>query len=175
MIPNRVSIHERPAVVEERSRIGDFEADTIIGAGRTNGLLTLVDRTSRYVRIGRIDRVASEETAAAMIALLRGHPVETITADNGKEFALHQQIADALDAAFYFADPYRACQRGTNEQTNGLVRRYFPKGTDFSTVSNVRIEGVEHKLNNRPRKCLGWKTPWEVYSGKAPPPVALQT
>lgn len=175
MLPNRVSIRERPAVVEERLRIGDFEADTIIGKGRTNALVTLVDRTSRYVRIGRIDRVACEETAAAMIALLSGHPVETITADNGKEFALHQEIAEALKAGFYFADPYRASQRGTNEQTNGLVRRYFPKGTDFSTLSAVAIERVEQTLNNRPRKVLGWKTPWEVYSGKAPPPIALRT
>lgn len=175
VIPDRVSIHARPAIVEERSRIGDFEVDTIIGKGRTNGVVTVVDRTSRYVRIARIDRVASEETAAAIIALLRGHPVETITADNGKEFAQHQRVARQLKAAFYFADPYRASQRGTNEQTNGLIRRYFPKGTDFTTVSDGRIEAVEHKLNNRPRKVLGWKTPWQVYTGKAPPPLALQT
>lgn len=175
VIPNRVSIHDRPAIVEERSRIGDFEADTIIGKRRTNGVVTLVDRTSRYVRLRRIDRVAAEETAEAMIALLQGHPVETITADNGKEFALHQRVAHQLKATFYFADPYRASQRGTNEQTNGLVRRYFPKGTDFSILSDAEIERVENKLNNRPRKVLGWKTPWQVYSGKASPPVALQT
>ena len=175
VIPDRVSIHDRPTIVEERARIGDFEADTIIGKGRTTGVVTLVDRSSRYMRMRRIARVAAEETASAVVDLLRGHPVETITADNGKEFAQHQAIARELKADFYFADPYRASQRGTNEQTNGLVRRYFPKGTDFSTVTDVEIERVEHKLNNRPRKVLGWKTPWQVYSGKAPPPVALRT
>jgi len=174
VIPNRVSIHERPTIVEERARIGDFEADTIIGKGRTTGVVTLVDRSSRYMRMRRIARVAAEETATGVVDLLRGHPVETITADNGKEFALHQMIARQLRADFYFADPYRASQRGTNEQTNGLVRRYFPKGTDFSQVSDAEIERVEHKLNNRPRKCLGWKTPWQVYSGKHPLPVPLQ-
>ncbi len=92
-----------------------------------------------------------------------------------QEFALHQLIAEEPGIEFYFTDPYRASQRGTNEQSNGLIRRYFPKGTDFNRVSDVEIEMVAYRLKNRPRKCLGWKTPWEVYSGKALPPVALQT
>ena len=175
MISNRVSIHERPCVVEERSRIGEVEADRIIGRGRRNGLLRVVDRCSRYVQIGRLDRVAAEETRVAITRLLKGHPVETITTDNGKEFSLHHLIAEEPGIEFSFADPYRSSQRGTNEQTNGLIRRYFRKGTDFNRVSDVEIEMVAYRLKNRPRKCLGWKRPWEVYCGKAPPPVALQT
>ena len=156
-------IDKRPAIVELRSRIGDFERDTLLGKARGPVLLTIVDRTSRLTKIAKISGVNSVQTHLATLNLLKGFKVHTITNDNGAEFALHYLTAKELKAKVYFNHPYSSWQRGTNENTNGLIRQYFPKGTDFTKVSEKEIQIIEDKLNNRPRKCLGYKTPLEVH------------
>jgi len=130
-IPNRTSIEERPEIVERRERIGDWEADTIIGRGHQGAVVTLVERKSRLLRMGLVKNRTKDSVKETMIRLLCGFPVHTITCDNGKEFAAHEEIAEALNAAIYFAHPYASWERGTNENTNGLIRQYIPKGTNF--------------------------------------------
>jgi len=166
-IINRVGIEERPAVVDKRSRLGDWEGDTVVGK-RSSALVTLVDRKSGYVLIRKVERATAELTASAIIsALFPWQPsVRTITFDNGKEFARHERVAEQLSCKVYFARPYHSWERGTNENTNGLIRQYFPKGTDFDEVSEDEIQAVEDKLNIRPRKRLNYQTPIEVlYDG----------
>lgn len=174
-IPNRVSIEVRPAVVSARRRVGDWEADTIIGAAHRGAILSFAERKSKLVRLKRLERNTAEAVAAASLSLLGGLAarVQTITSDNGREFAAHEQIAEALSAKFYFAHPYSAWERGLNENTNGLVRQYFPKKADFSKIADRQIERVAERLNNRPRKTLGYKTPNEVFFKRSL--VALQT
>ena len=165
IIAGRIDIDQRPAIVEQRIRIGDWEADTIVGAGRRGAILSLVERTSRYTLLHKLEVAQAEPTTRAIIAKLRPHcaRVHTITADNGKEFAFHQRVARRLGAGFYFAKPYHAWERGLNENTNGLVRQYFPKGTSFARVTSAAVAKVQNKLNSRPRKVLGYKTPNEVF------------
>ena len=157
------SIAERPAEAGARSRLGDWEADTV--AGRAGGpcLVTLVDRRSRYL----VGGLAPSKTAAAVAgveaAALAGHPALTVTPDRGKEFALWAPVTEATGADFYYALPRHPWQRGTNENTNGLVREYLPKGCDLSKVTEEEVQEVYHRLNTRPRKCLGYRTPWEVH------------
>ena len=158
-IPNRTSIEERPQVVADRSRLGDWEADTIIGKGRKGAIVTLVDRKSRYLRMGLVSKRTKEAVKKMIISLLAGYPVHTITCDNGKEFADHEDIARALGARIYFAHPYASWERGTNENTNGLIRQYIPKSTDFSALVKTDILFVENRLNMRPRKCLSFNSP----------------
>jgi len=134
-IPNRTSIDERPQVVSERSRLGDWEADTIIGKGKKGAIVTLVDRKSRFLRMGLVGQRTKEAVKEMIISLLADLPVHTITCDNGKEFASHEEIAKALGAKIYFAHPYSSWERGTNENTNGLIRQYIPKNTDFSKLT----------------------------------------
>jgi IS30 family transposase len=161
----RRSISERPDIVETRSRLGDWEADTIVGRKQNGSILSLVERRSRLCLLEKLPNRSSETLADAAYRKLL--PVKdkvlTITSDNGSEFARHKKIALSLDADFFFADPYSAWQRGTNENTNGLVRQYFPKKTDFSAVSDTDIQYVNDRLNNRPRKSLGFRTPNEVF------------
>lgn len=168
-IPNRRDIEERPAIVGERSRIGDWEGDTVIGKGRRGALLTLVERNTLYVIVVKLLGKNAEELAEAAIMAL--HPirdqVRTITFDNGLEFAAHEQIASAIDADIYFARPYASWERGANENMNGLIRQYFPKGTDFNLVSQKQINDVMHKLNNRPRATRGFRTPNELFKGQS--------
>ena len=173
-IPNRVSIEERPAIVEQRERLGDWEIDTLIGKGRHGALVSLVERKSRFTLLQPVDQCQAELVSQATISLLKPFVVKvhTITADNGKEFAYHAQIAETLEAAFYFAHPYSAWERGTNENTNGLVRQYFPKNTNFLHSTFKEVLSVTDKLNHRPRKCLDFLTPFEVF---LEPPVALQS
>lgn len=163
-LPNRVSIEERPEVVEQRERLGDWEVDTLVGKGQRGALVSLVERKSRFTLMQPVDQRLADLVSQAMISLLRPFAdlVHTITGDNGKEFANHVQIAEALQAAFYFAHPYSAWERGTNENTNGLIRQYFPKKTDFSKVAFQEVLAVANKLNQRPRKCLDFYTPFEV-------------
>lgn len=163
-IPNRVGIEERPAIVERRERVGDWEADTVIGKGRP-ALVTLVERRSRLLRVAKVARRASEEVEAAVVALLAPlrEQVHTITADNGSEFARHASISSSLKTSFFFAHPYAAWERGLNENTNGLIRQYFPKKFDFSNATDEDIQAAMDELNNRPRKSLGFKTPNEVF------------
>lgn len=165
IIHGRVDIDERPAIVNEKSRIGDWEGDTIQGANHASALLSHVERVSKFTRLHKLIAATAHNTTAATVQDLRAHKdkVITITYDNGKEFAGHKRIAEILNADIFFAKPYHAWERGLNEHTNGLVRQYFPKGTDFHRVSDEDIANVEKKLNNRPRKVLGYKTPCEVF------------
>lgn len=173
-IRDRVSIHLRPDVVEQRRRLGDWEIDTVIGRRQTGALVSLTERRSRYVLIAKVpDRRAARVTAASL-ELLRPiqERVHTITADNGTEFAGHQELAEGLNAQVYFADPYAPWQRGSNENANGLLRQYFPKGSDFSSISQAELDHAMDRLNNRPRKCLAMQTPNQVLCG-IKPSVAL--
>lgn len=160
-IKNRVSIDERPAVVEQRSRVGDWEIDTVIGKGQSGALVTLVERATRFTVSARVDSKQASVVTDAVITLLTPYKgaVHTITADNGKEFAYHEQITAALKAPVYFAHPYHSWERGLNENTNGLLRQYWPKATDFKQVSDDEVNSVVDELNNRPRKVLGFYTP----------------
>jgi transposase, IS30 family len=165
LIPGRVDIAERPTIVAEKRRIGDWEGDAIIGGSLKGAILTHVDRTSKYTKLAILpDRSAASVQKACDASLLPiAHKIETITYDNGKEFAGHAKIAAMLGAQIYFAKPYHSWERGLNEHTNGLVRQYFPKGSDFSTLAPADVQRVEDKLNARPRKALGYKTPSEVF------------
>jgi IS30 family transposase len=158
-IPRQRSIEERPALVDGRERIGDWEADTIIGKGMKGAIVTLVDRKSRFLRMGLVEQRTKEAVKESMIDLLKGYPVHTITCDNGKEFAAHEEIAQALYADIYFAHPYSSWERGTNENTNGLIRQYISKDADFRNLTNSDITFVEYRLNTRPRKCLSFSPP----------------
>lgn len=165
-------IANRPAVIEARRRLGDFEGDTVLGPPGTGGLATLVCRKSRFlivvkVRSKHADHV--QEKIKQRLKELTDERRHSITFDNGTEFARCHRLEKHLDLALYFADPGCPYQRGTNENTNGLIRQYFPKGTDFRDVSHVEIRRVEKLLNGRPRKCLGFRTPDEVFFEKTPP------
>jgi len=165
-IPNRRGIEERPAIVEERSRIGDWEADLILGANQQGVAVTLTERKSRFTLLRTLNGKHAQPVREAIIELLKWDPrIKTITFDNGKEFAEHEQIAKALNVDCYFANPYASWERGTNENTNGLIRQYFPKGRSLKDVSITEEMMVMDKLNLRPRKCLGFKTPYEVFFG----------
>ena len=160
-IKDRISIEERPPVVDDKSRFGDWEIDTIIGKNHRGVLISVVERRSRYTLIVKAKSKQADEVSAKTIDLLA--PVQalvhTITADNGKEFAWHKQISNALDADVYFAHPYHAWERGLNENTNGLIRQYFPKGSPLEHLTQKQIQRVQDRLNHRPRKCLQFKTP----------------
>jgi IS30 family transposase len=173
-IPNRKSIDERPAVVERRARIGDWEAETIVGKNHNQAIVSLVERKSKLTRLEKVTRNTGESVRRATCKALEAiaECVHTITSDNGREFSGHEAIAERLDAGFYFAHPYHSWERGLNENTNGLVRQFFPKGTDFSKITQREVKAVEKRLNNRPRKGLGYKTPNEVFFNSQP--VALR-
>ncbi|MBS3752370.1 MAG: IS30 family transposase [Anaerolineales bacterium] len=164
-IPDRVSIEERPAVVEERKRLGDWEADTMLGKKNSYALVTLVERKSRFTLLKKIDNRTAEAAKNAIVQMLKPYPTKTltITCDNGKEFADHQEIAEELDTDVYFAHAYASWERGTNENTNGLVRQYFPKGSDFSKITDEDTQFAKNRLNTRPRKCLDIMTPEMVF------------
>lgn len=173
-IKDRISIDERPAVVERRSRIGDWEADTVIGKPGGAVLVTLAERKTRQSILALSPDKSAKSVKKAIIEALQPHAahVHTITYDNGKEFAHHAEIASALDASSYFAHPYHSWERGLNENMNGLIRQYLPKGKSFDSLTKDHIECIMDRLNNRPRKCLGYKTPNQVFFG-INPPVAL--
>lgn len=162
-IPISHKLSERPVAANKRSRFGDWEADTIVGKNRKSGLLTLVDRKSRFLICRKLTRLGSKEVEAALIAALGGHKIQSITPDRGREFQLHGNVTETLGVEFYFPPPHQPWQRGTNENTNGLLREYFPKGYDFNKLSDADLQAVITQLNQRPRKCLGYKTPAEVY------------
>ena len=153
LIPNRVDIDQRPAIVAAKSRIGDWEADTIIGANHKGAVMSHVERRSKYTKLAKLpDKSANSVVQACRRVLLPlADRIETITYDNGKEFASHAKIATSLRALCYFAKPYHAWERGLNEHTNGLVRQYFQKGSDLSMLSDADVQRVEDKLNSRPR------------------------
>jgi IS30 family transposase len=164
-IQGRVSIDERPAIVDARERIGDWEIDTIIGKKHKRALLSLVERKSKFTLIRKLPKKRADLVAEAAIDLLNPYKekVCTITADNGQEFAHHEYIKEQLHTAIYFAHPYHAWERGLCENTNGLIRQYFPKGLHFDLITDNHVQMVMNRLNNRPRKTLGYKTPNEVF------------
>src|ERR1700719_3308036 len=175
LIPNRVDIDQRSAIVATKSRIGDWEADTIIGARHQTAVMSHVERRSKFTKLAKLpDKSANSVVQACRRVLLPlADRIETITYDNGKEFASHIKIATSLGALSYFAKPYHAWERGLNEHTNGLVRQYFPKGSDLSMLCDADVQRVEDKLNSRPRKILGYQTPREVFSNTKKLRVAL--
>lgn len=168
-LKNRVSIDQRPVIVDARSRVGDWEADTIIGKAHKQAIVSLTERKSGLALIYKVDRRTKEKTEDAMKRLLHSisGKVHTITSDNGKEFGNHKKIAKGLKCDFYFAHAYSSWERGTNENTNGLIRQYFPKNRDFRTITDKELIHAMKKLNNRPRKRLGFKTPNQVFFGES--------
>jgi IS30 family transposase len=164
-IIGRISIDERPSIVDKKVRLGDWEADTVIGKGHKGVLVTLAERVSKKTLIAHVPSKHADVVTKAIIRLLypdKAH-LRTITFDNGKEFAYHAQIKEALGADNYFAHPYHSWERGLNENHNGLIRQYLPKGMPLDKVATEDIAIIQAKLNNRPRKLLGYKTPNEVY------------
>lgn len=164
-IKNRVGIQERPDIVEKKIRIGDWEGDTVVGKNHQGALVTLVDRKSKLTMIGKVERYTAQAVEKAIISLMELLPRRnyTLTVDNGKEFASHESVSQTLRIRVYFADPYSAWQRGLNENTNGLIRQYVPKGSDIRTLTDDQIKHIMVRLNNRPRKSLGFLTPNEVF------------
>ena len=163
-LTNRKSIHDRPAEIEQRSRFGDLEIDTIIGKNHQQSLVSIVDRKTGYLWLKKCSTRKAEEICQATIRLLEPikAQLKTITADNGKEFSLHEYAAQELEVDWYFADPYSAWQRGTNEHTNGLIRQYVTKGSDLNDYTDAYIAEITQRLNHRPRKRLGFKSPSQV-------------
>ena len=171
LIPSRVDIAERPKVVDDRERLGDWEGDTV--HGQNAHLVTLVDRTSLFTLVERVLKKTKEQVAEAMIRMLKNvHSVLTITLDNGGEFADHVRVSQATGADVYFAKPYASWQRGTNENTNGRIRRFWPKKFDMATLAEQEIKDRILLLNLTPRKILGGLTPLEAFTGRR---VALIT
>ena len=164
-IPNRVDIDERPEVANNRERIGDWEGDTIIGKNHKGAIVTLDERQTKLRLAAPLPGKKALAVKDTMVALLQPIQqfVETITFDNGKEFAQHESIAKELSCDTYFAKPYHSWERGQNENANGLLRQYFPKSMELIDVSVAQVIEAVHKLNSRPRKCLGFKTPYEAF------------
>jgi len=164
-IPNRVSIDDRPDIVDERSRTGDWEGDTVTGKARSGYVVTCVDRRSRFLLAGKVKRRTADAVNRTLTRALEQLPPEmrqTLTVDNGKEFARHEALADELGLSIYFAHAYSAWERGTNENTNGLLRQYLPKGRRFDDLTDHELQSHLDELNSRPRKCLNYRTPAEV-------------
>jgi transposase, IS30 family len=160
-----VRIDGRPDVINWRRRYGDWEGDTMVGKGRRSALATMVERKSGYARIGRSDAMRADAVRRVITRRMRDLPpalLRSVTFDNGKEFAEHRLLARSLDLDVYFALPYCSWQRGTNENTNGLLRQFFPKGTDFTRISHHEVARVENLLNERPRRRLDYRSPAEI-------------
>jgi len=164
-IKNRIGIEERPEIVKKKVRIGDWEGDTVVGKDHQGALVTLVDRKSKQTLIGKVDRSTADAVENEIVRLFKLLPKRnyTLTLDNGKEFARHESVAKKLKIRVYFADPYSPWQRGLNENTNGLIRQYVPKGSDIRTLTDEQIEHIMDRLNNRPGKSLGYLSPNEIY------------
>lgn len=164
-VKNRVFIDKRPSIVDEKTRVGDWEADTIIGKNQKDVIVTLVDRCSKTTLISDVIQKNADNVSKEIIRLLLPHKdkVYTITSDSGSEFARHQQIAEALGADFYFAHPYSSWERGLNEHTNGMIRQYIPKGSEFKNYSSNFILKIKEELNLRPRKALDYITPYQAF------------
>jgi IS30 family transposase len=166
LIRNRVDIELRPQIVDEKSRVGDIEGDLIVGAEQSGYIVSLVDRRSKFTYLVLLKNKTAREVTDAIIAVLT--PVKnslfTITTDNGKEFAGHEEVSTALGVSFYFARPYHSWERGLNEHTNGLVRQYLPKGMRFDQLTQADVRQVADALNHRPRKSLGFETPFAVFN-----------
>ena len=164
-IKNRVNISQRSVLVNRKSRFGDFEVDTVIGKNHKGVLVTLVDRNSKFTLIKKVESKHAHGVTQAIIDMLKPIKslIHTITSDNGKEFSFHEEVAKELNIKFYFCDPYSSWQRGLNEHTNGLIREYIPKKSEFDKISRTEIIHIQNRLNNRPRKILEYKTPNEIF------------
>jgi len=164
-IANKRSIEDRPSIVDNKQRIGDLEIDLVIGKHHKQALVTVVDRKSKFTLIKKISNKRSSLVEIALIEMLLPLKkwIHTITSDNGKEFASHQTIASYLNIDYYFCHPYASWERGLNENTNGLIRQFFPKGSEFTHITQAQIIDAQNSLNYRPRKALGYKTPAEVF------------
>jgi len=173
-IPNQRMIDTRPAEVETRQTVGNWEGDLINGARETGNLVTLVERNTRFSLIGRTDSKEAQEVTRTISALFEPLPPKSrlsLTLDNGKEFALHEELARTARLDVFFAHPYHSWERGTNENTNGLIRRLYPKKASFAGIGEEELKRIDRFLNDRPRKCLGWRTPREkmaAFLGCAP-------
>jgi IS30 family transposase len=167
-IKDRVSISQRDKIVDDKSRVGDWEIDTIIGAGKKGAITTIVERVTSLVKISipTTKKAIQVENETKRLMNPLKDKVHTMTSDNGLEFANHKNISEALGCEYYFCHPYSSWERGLNEYTNGLIRQYIPKGTSFENITQEYIQMIEDKLNNRPRKALNWKTPNEVFYGQ---------
>jgi len=165
IIKDRITIDERPKIVDDKNRFGDLEVDTIIGKNHKGALLTITDRTSLLEWIAKLSGKNATELAMKIVKVLEPFEeyIHTITSDNGKEFAEHKKISRELNVNFYFAHPYKSYERGCNENANRLIRQYIPKKTDFNTIDNKHIIRIQEKLNNRPRKKLGFLAPNEYF------------
>lgn len=166
-IPDRVSIHNRPAVVEKRKQFGHWEGDSIVGLGHISGLHTQYERVSSLTRFEYLNRITADESVLAYEKIFEPLPSvarRSVTFDNGSEHVKHMELTRRWQIATYFADPYTSWQRGGNENANMWIRYYFPKGADFSRISEEELKDVEWELNNRPRKRLQYKTPQEVFN-----------
>ena len=161
--PDRI-IPQWPEEIRNRLRVGDWEGDTVYGGVGKGLLVSMVDRKSRYLRIGLLSKRTADGTRKVIERLLEGLPVKSVSLDNGSEFSEFRKLEEHLHTLVYFAEPHKPWQRGTNENTNDIIRFFFPKGFDFGTVTDEDVQFVEDLINNRPRKCLGWKTPAEVLS-----------
>lgn len=170
LIADRVSIDQRCEEANLRQAIGHWEGDTV--HGKNGNLVTLVDRKSRYLSARKAQRRSKVEVGHRLVEMLNGHSARSLTVDNGREFYGHKAVSKQSGVPIYFADPYASWQRGSNENANGLLRRYFPKGSDFSLVSAQRLRRVVEEINMMPRKLLNWKTAYEVHYGVS---VALIT
>jgi IS30 family transposase len=166
-IKNRIPIAQRPGDVETRESVGHWESDSIVGGDKISGLNVVVERSTRLVNVSLMMRKTAKETKSAIVRRLSKHPeglVKSITYDNGTENVLHTEINEKLGTLSFFCEPYHSWEKGSVEQVNGLIRRYFQKGTDFNHVAASDINSVEKLLNNRPRKCLNYRTPYEMFS-----------
>lgn len=169
-ISDRKAIEDRPVEADERSEIGHYELDTVIGKGKQGAILTCVDRASRYLLGSLMKDRKSKTLTEALIEDFSEIPLDkrkTFTSDNGKEFSRFKEYEDVLGMPNYFATPYHSWERGTNEQTNGILRRHFPKGTDFSILTESEVDEAIRLINLMPKKCLGWLTPFEVFWGES--------
>ena len=173
-IPNRVSIDKRPALVDNKERVGDWEIDTIIGKNHKGTLVTAVERKTKFSCIKHVPRKEAVLVTKAIIDMLKPHTnlVHTLTSDNGKKFSVHENIVEALKAKFYFAHPYSSWERGLNENTNGVIRQYFPKNISLVNIDKEQVMAKQNKLNNRPRKTLLFQKPSNIFLNSS---VALGT
>ena len=170
LLRDRVAIDQRPEAANQRLHLGHWEGDTV--HGQAGNLVTLVDRKSRFLEARKTHSRKKSEVGQRLITMLNAHPSKTLTVDNGREFYGHKEIAHKASVAVYFADPYASWQRGSNENANGLLRRYFPKGTNFNKVSAQALRRVVEKINLMPRKLHNWKSAYEIHYGES---VALIT
>jgi transposase, IS30 family len=165
VIKNATPIHERPRSADRRKKKGHWERDTMLGLDRKTGILALVDRKTRFNKFIKLNRRTAPKVTAATVKALKGLPLKSITNDRGLEFAGHQKCSKKLGVKIYFCDPYSSHQRGTNENRIGILRQYFPKKSCLKKVTRGQIRKIEFEINNRPMKCLDWKTPYEAMMG----------